>query len=246
MAAYGGGDIAGAGAAVSTLDTASINVTGSDLCLVAAGAEDNGATNTFSFVWDPTGNNESMTGLGVLGGGTYLDGEMAYLDDPTAANAAVRMTMTGTASTCAVMGAFFTAAGNIVATDYATDSFATTGTSVSATPSNVTTGDMVIDFTCTAGYNPAATMSVGANQTQRGTAGSGPYANFYFSTQAGADGGVMSWTVSNADYGAILLALRIPDSGGGPTGPDTPQGLHGIHLGINVQRSSRLGGELES
>ena len=43
---------------------------------------------------------------------------------------------------------------------------------------------------------------------------------------------------STPDIGAI-------ETTGGGGGPSTPQGLHGIGRGINVQRSTRLGGELE-
>lgn len=49
---------------------------------------------------------------------------------------------------------------------------------------------------------------------------------------------------ANASVAYHMRVVSFEGTGGGG-GPSTPQGLHGIDFGINVQRSSRLGGELE-
>ena len=107
MAAHGGTVVAGASGNVGTLDTGNLNVTGTDLALVCGGAEEDSNSPTMTLVWDPAGNNESMTGtFATIGNGAYLDMTMAYLDDPTAANAPVRLTLTGDTSQCVVFGTF--------------------------------------------------------------------------------------------------------------------------------------------
>lgn len=211
MAAYGGQDgVGNAAGDVTSLRTNNINVTGSDLCLVVHVAETESVSRDFTIVWDPDGNNESMTGeIANLDPGSYLGTEVEYLDDPTAANAPAEATFS-VLGEVAIRGVFFTAAGDVVSADSATDSFNTTGTSLSATPGNVTTGDMVVDFV-TVGQQLA--IAAGANQTERGSdVDSGSYLRIGCSTQDGADGGVMSWTTGSQSYGAALVALRIPDA----------------------------------
>lgn len=57
---------------------------------------------------------------------------------------------------------------------------------------------------------------------------------------------VLRMTLNGGNPGMTNTAaptITITKSGNG--GPDTPQGLQGLDHGINVQRSTRLGGELE-
>lgn len=220
MAAYGGIVSAGAGGSVTSLRTGNLNVTGSDLCLICGSCEATSQNPNQTIVWDPDGNNEAMTGtFATISAGSYLDGQLEYLDDPTAANAPVQVSWNPANDETIVFGAFFTAAANIVATDTANDSFATSGTTLSATVPNVASGDMVIDFECI-GYQNAITA--GADQTARASnIDSGAYLRGQVTTQDGADGGVMSCTFADPTVGGLLIAARIPDAGGGgPTGPN--------------------------
>jgi len=214
MAAFGAGELAGAGGNTTQLDTANLNVTGSNLALICGGGEDAGGATTFTLTWDPAGNNESMTGtFATVSIGSYPDATLQYLDDPTAANAPIRLDLS-TSTTCAVMGTFFTAAGNIVATDTANDS-ATSGTALSVTVPNVVSGDMICDW-CVTGDSSGAHVD-GADQAEVNTqATSGSFLRASASYQAGADDDVMSWTTGTLYYGGILIGARIPDVGGAP------------------------------
>lgn len=219
MAAFGARATGTAAGDVTQLDTGNLNVTGSDLAIVAAIGESSGSGSpAWSFTWDPAGNNEAFTGsVADISAGTYIDLEMEYLDDPTAANAPVRASGLGGASEHVLIASFFTAAADIVAGDSATDSFATTGTSLSATPGNVVSGDLVYDQLH---VGQQLALAAGANQTETGAdVDAGYYSRANSSYQDGANGGVMSWTTGSQNYGAILIAVRIPDSGGGGGGP---------------------------
>jgi hypothetical protein len=93
-------------------------------------------------------------------------------------------------------------------TDYTTASG--NSTTASVTVPNAASGDLIVDSTIIIG-----SPTVGANQTSRWN--NGPRAIGFFgagSTQAGVDGGVMSWTQGSADNWAIA-GIRIPNSGGG-------------------------------
>lgn len=214
MAAFGAAASGSAGGSVTSLDTANLNVTGTDLALVVCVGEAASVARAYTMVWDPAGNNESMTGeITDINPGGYVGAEMEYLDNPTPANAPARATWSPGTDETIIMAAFFTNAADIVAADFAENSFPTTGGSLSATPGNVVSGDMVVDFFI--GANQAA-ISAGANQTEVGAdVDSGSYARGNMSYQAGADGGVMSWTCTGQNYGAALVALRIPGTGGG-------------------------------
>lgn len=217
MAAFGASDHT-TGGVTTQLDTASINVTGSNLCLVAAACESSGSESpTMTFAWDPLGNDEAMTGLHDLATGSFLDFDTAYLNDPTPANAPVRVTYSASSSETAIVGIFFTAAGDIVAGDEDSDAV-DANSPFDITVPNVVSGDLVVDFII-ASAGTAPSLTVGADQTQRENATNGSYTVMGCSTQDGADGGVMEWTTSptNPGYGVIHAGLRIPD---GPAGGD--------------------------
>lgn len=212
MAAYGGVASGVAGGNVTAVRTGNLNVTGTDLALVVGACEVETFTETFTFAWDPDGNNESMTGsYATVNVGSYVGGEMEYLDDPTAANAPVEVTYGTTANEVGVFAVFATAAGDITGTDNDTDSFATTGTSLSATVPNAATDDLLVDMAI---LGNLSAMTAGADQTARITDQNiGSYGRYSVSTQAGGDGGVMSWTFADPNYGGALIAVRIPNAG---------------------------------
>jgi hypothetical protein len=93
-----------------------------------------------------------------------------------------------------------------------------TSTSISGTPSVTVaspgSSDMVVDFLmCGGGIDD--TSAAGANQTKRT---SEVVNNTYFatSTQSGADGGVMSWSLNTTpSFGTILGAVNFIAAGGG-------------------------------
>ncbi len=81
-----------------------------------------------------------------------------------------------------------------------------TGTAVSVTLGSINTGDVAVDI---AGSDDVTSLSVGANQTviHQGASASSEAGASY---QAGADGGVMSWTIGASDDWAILAGALIP------------------------------------
>lgn len=217
MAAFGGIATGTAAGAVTTLDTGNLNATGSNLALVCGAWEDEGDNDAISFTWDPAGNNEAMTGtFATVSTGSFLDSELGFLDNPTAANAPARVTFAASVVNCNVFAAFFTAAGDIVGADTATD--VTGDTTPSVTVPNVVSGDMVVDF-MVATHSSTPTLTVGADQTDRANLGDGAYTQMAVSTQLGSVDGVMTWTINvTPTYGSILIGARIPDvpSVGGP------------------------------
>jgi len=233
MAAFGASDAAAAGGSVQTLRTANINVTGSDLVLICGMCEEEAFSLTKGFTWDPDGNAEAMTGsFANINVGTHMGAEMEYLDNPTAANAPVEGDMgIDTVDEWIVFGLFATAADDIVVTDIGTDSFASNGTSLSSTVLNAASGDLLVDMAAI-GSQQAMTDG-GANQTtQESDVSVGSYLRMSVSTQEGSNA-TMSWTFSDALYGGIHIAVRIPDvpGAGNPKGPLSGVPLHGVLAG---------------
>ena len=85
---------------------------------------------------------------------------------------------------------------------------AVTGNSTNSVPSvTVTTasGELVVDIV---GWNVSAGTAAGANQTQRDIARTVGSTTSSISTQAGVDGGVMSW-VQNGTAGWVQIAVPV-------------------------------------
>ncbi len=231
MAAYGG-SVSDTATGGTSITSPNLNVTGSDLCLVVGCGKESSSTiniDETDVTWN-VATPEQMTDVAQeteeLGG--YYSNYLMYLDDPTAANDNVTISWGATVDGHGICVAFFTDAADVVLADSAMDT-ATSGTSLSATVGNVASGDMVVDF-CVWDTTGAGTQ--GADQTLREDPGNfDNYSRGAMSTQAGADGGVMSWTVPSISYGAILTALRIPDSGGGGPGPSGPDLLPLLGVG---------------
>lgn len=214
MAAFGGSVSGASGGSPTFYESPNLNVTGTDLALVVGGCELGSTSPVMTASWDPAGNNEAMTGtfdtIEILSG--YGDMTLQYLDNPTPANAPARIDAADVASQLSIVAIFFTNAADIVGTDTASDTEATTAPSV--TVPSVATGDMVVDFLSSAG-TAGPTLAVGANQTERENFAQDSFGNLGVSTQAGADGGVMSWTVTGSTtYGTLIIGARIPDAGG--------------------------------
>lgn len=213
MAAHGGTVVTASGGASTQVDSANLNVTGTDLELIMLGSEEDAGSPTLTLTWDPTGSAETGTDYtgSPLSAGTYLDSVIEFIDDPTPANAAIRMGLS--ASVLSVVGGTFaTAAGAITASDAATDSDAGTSTGLSATAPNAAANDLILGFLTKSG---TGAPTWGANETARGNASEGSYLRVDIATQAGADGGAITPTYGSVGYGAVLFAVRIPDAGGG-------------------------------
>ncbi len=219
MTAYGGGS-SNTDTGVSSITSDPLNVTGTDLCLVVGIGKESGSTiniDETDVTWN-VATPEQMTDVAQfteeLAG--YYSNWLMWLDDPTSANDDVTVSFGATADGCGIFAMFFTAAADVVLADSGMDT-ATSGTTLSVTVGNVASGDMVVDC---AVWDSTGAGTAGANQTTRLDPGQmDAYSRAATSTQAGADGGVMSWTVPSISYGAILTALRVPDAGGGgPTG----------------------------
>ena len=84
----------------------------------------------------------------------------------------------------------------------------TTGTGATATPTitlaSVATGDVLVDFVATDDVN----LAIGANQTEIHTGTAGATSMAGASYQNGADGGVMSWTITADDWVSLGYALK--------------------------------------
>lgn len=212
MAAFGAAAGAGGVGSVTSVDTPNINVTGSDLCLICCVGEAASVARAMTFAWDPAGNNEAMTGgLLDIDAGSYIGMEMEYLDDPTPANAPVRVSWAIAIAEVLAMGAFATAAADIVATDVDSASFNSTGNSLSITVPNVVSGDLVMDFII---VGQQQGISADGSQTEVGAdIDSGSYARGNMSYLANS--GSLGWACASQSYGGILGGVRIPDSGGG-------------------------------
>lgn len=100
-------------------------------------------------------------------------------------------------------------------TDAGTDSGS--AANISTTVANAASGDLIVDFFVVNG-NP--TITVGADQTERINLNNGGSAGTMYgmSTQAGASGGVMSWTWTG-NRRTAQVAARLPAAGGGGGGP---------------------------
>jgi|CXWL01.1.fsa_nt_gi hypothetical protein len=85
------------------------------------------------------------------------------------------------------------------------------GTAVTGTVATVVTGDVVVDIfgTDIATTNP----TIGANQTNLNTGNDGAELGWGASQQAGADGGVMSWTTTLSEQWSIsAVAIKAASS----------------------------------
>lgn len=104
---------------------------------------------------------------------------------------------------------------NVDQTTPVADYTTATGTSTAPTVTvpNVVTGDIVVDSLV---HGSGGTTTVGANQTQT-QAGDRAVISYAASYQAGADGGVMSWTEQFSDNWAISAMRLVTASGSSVT-----------------------------
>lgn len=108
----------------------------------------------------------------------------------------------------------------------------TTTNTPSVTVGSVGSEDLLCDIVHGAGFSPISTA--GANQTERTQEAFLSSVHAATSTQSGADGGVMSWTV-DSDFGSLLGAVAFkPVAAGGAANPKGP--LSGIMLCGPLQR----------
>ena len=215
MATFGAAGL-GEAATSTGITSDDINVTGTDLGLVMWCSGETSGAPAFTLAWDPGGSDEAPTGTfaALTDVGNYIYSTLAYLDDPTAANAGVEVSATTTCDALMVGGAFCTNVAAFVGTDQANNSY-TSGTTMGGTVPNVTTGDIAVDFIhYDPGGNPGTAATEGGSQTNRGdTTAVGNYSRGAISTRDG--NGVMTWTVPTVRYAGTWMGARFPDSGGG-------------------------------
>lgn len=103
-------------------------------------------------------------------------------------------------------------------------------TSPSVTVGSVAAGDMVVDLLL-----DQLSPTVGANQTARWTPAATGYPSYFRgSTQAGGDGGVMSWTHTGSTSRALgAVAFKEATGGGGRTTKNTLAAPLGMEIGMN-------------
>lgn len=215
MAALGGFSAAGGAFLGSGTDLvpAALNVTGTDLALVAGLVGVTGADTTQNFAWQ--GGAPDGTFANIDNFNSYYDGTLVGWNDPTPANASVVMDF-AYQSVDAHWGffAFFTAAGDLVFTDSATNT-AGSGTSSSITVPNVATDDFAIDL-LGFGNNGADATAQETGQVAQGVSGeTDGFSRMAASTRP--DNGTLTWNVPSAGYGLIHLGARIPNAAGGST-----------------------------
>ena len=218
MAVFGAAASGSGGSGQSTtVDTGNLAVTGSDLALICGAGNAGNDTPTMTLTWDQGGVGSgpySMTGVfdTVNNAGGYVDSTLAYLDNPEAVTGVVRVTAGSGIEALTVGAVFATAAGDFVGTDTDTVEIGGAGSNLDATVPNAVTGDLLVDhITASAGSSP--TLTVGASQTEVNAETPDAFTSTSMSYQDGASA-LMDWNLTAA-YGAILIAGRIPDAGGG-------------------------------
>jgi hypothetical protein len=143
----------------------------------------------------------------------------------------VTVTLSGTAVYIAAGAIAMSGAHQTVPTnDVPTTTFGTSGTAtINATTA---TGELICDLVVVGG---AVTLTAGANQTPRWTQNGDRTVGS--STQAGADGVVMSWTFTSDDWilGAASFKPAAGTSISPPAGAPALQGVAGLlDLGVHV------------
>lgn len=192
--------------------TATLSVTvsaGSDLILIvlihneadgSGGIE--GSTVTFG--------GTALTKAGNADNPTWSDAEIWYLKNPAVGTANVVATLTGADDKR--ISAYVLTGVDQVTTFRTTQTATGSGTSSSLTVPSVAAGDYLIDALTIDSTGHA--MVAGANQTEEYDVAVNAACDAGSSTQAGADGGVMSWSwTTSAPYSHVAIAL-IPASGG--------------------------------
>lgn len=197
-AASGNTKASGGGNSITVAHTAT--GTGTDgLLLALCGINTGGGTSFTGMTWNGT----ALTQLETLINSSSLRVDIWYLKAPAAGSFnMVASTDNDLATTCHVL----TLTGVDQTTTFGTE---ITGTGSNSAPSvTVTTasGELVVDIVA---WNVGGGQTPGANQTQRDSARSlSTVISTSISTQAGADGGVMSWT-QNGTVAWIQIAVPV-------------------------------------
>lgn len=207
--------VVGADVTSGTTMTTSVTVgAGSDgllLAFVHLEAENVGADHVTSVVWNGT----ALTELDKTWGANWSEVQCFYLKNPTPATGNLVTTITGaTQGPGRHVAAVFT--GVDQTTTFRATQKTAQGHSASATSSTLTvpaaaSGDYLIDALTVDATGHA--LTVGANQTEEWDDPAATNCDTGGSSQAGADGGVMSWTwTTSAPFSHIAVGL-IPASG---------------------------------
>lgn len=201
-------------ASASTLDI-TLTITSANLLMVGVGYVD-GGQQVSGVVWDPAGANESLTQL--IRQRQTTDGfvsELWYLKAPTAGSAKpARVTLTGALTGWGGAAIGFTGADQATTFGTAVSALEDTGSDPITVTATTASGEIVVDFIMaqtltTVGANQTAIYDSAAVGSQLGS-----------SYQAGADGGVMSWTKDGGGTQRwVTTAVSVKPSGGG--GPST-------------------------
>lgn len=195
-------------AVTGTTQTESVTVSsGSDLILIALIHAEVTAEGASGVTW----NSVALTQLIEVAGTSFAEAQIWYLKNPTPATANLVATYPG-GSHKNLSALVFTGVNQTGTFRTAQSSAGNSGTSSSLTVPSVASGDYVLDALTLDSTGHLA--AVGANQTEEydlGMTGS----DRCHSSQAGADGGVMSWTWTTSCPRAHVATALIPASGGG-------------------------------
>ena len=212
------GDVSTAEGDTNQLDIASHTVAGSDkILLVCVVLETTAADkDVLSVAWDPVGVNETLTLWNAHSPGHgKLRLEVWSLTDPSdVTNALVRVTLDG--GNAQKFGAAAVTVNGVHQTTPLEDWTSASGTTAnpSITVPNTATDDLVMDCGSKL-VTDAATP--GADQFERYDLSVQSLFRLFGSTQDGADGGVMSWTVPGGSKEYVLGGFNVRASAGGTT-----------------------------
>lgn len=162
------------------------------------------------------GNAMTSTSTGIASQ-SPSNAQLFYIVNPTAGTNDVELTLGGTV--LAAAASVWTCSGvNTAAPVHDATEAIGTGTAVTVTVPNLVAGDVVVDFMMSeAAAAVGSAPAVGANQTTLSSVDGGTEIVFASSYQAGADGGVMSWTITSDEWAQQAVALtEAPASAFGP------------------------------
>jgi hypothetical protein len=205
----------GAATEAASIITVNLTVTAGALLLVVAVYYDDTADRNPVASSDVDGSLTALAGGEVISNATSQGCAVFWKQNPTAGAHVITGDWDTGSSVGAVVAITFD---DINTTTPITDAGTDSGsdTTVSTTVANAASGDLIVDALAVNG-NPA--LTVGANQTAHINASTGTSGGTMYglSTQAGADGGVMSWTWTGSQRTA-QVAFRLPAAAGGGGG----------------------------
>lgn len=210
-------DVANGASAVSSLTTAAFDGSGTNRALVAfVGIADGSPASPTSVTWDVATPENLTERVALTSGNGYFRATLWSVAGQTSATDTITATFGSTMDDVVLVGHSFT---GVDQTTHNGNTQSGTGTSAEPTETltSVTSDDICIDGVV---LQPDGTATEGANQTLRGNVATGaPYiTGGRTSTQAGSDGGAMTWTLAGTpDWVHVAMVIKGAAAGGATT-----------------------------